>query len=218
MGLLDNLTQKSRVQNERATQVSVQIQRAAYLQAQVCGIRSPEEEINRLNNLYNISNKSRDWRDWGDIAFHFAASYPPDLAYLLIYALRQLQPVLGYDPVPYVFLAVQNLHRFRPDRALLRVERMAELEPFFSDSPTRSRAAAKLITRELSVTPLRHASGILACLDESIRLLALKELQHFDPEGATMLSRGNRMYLTTGAGLLRFALRGMSRLLFGKED
>ncbi len=200
MGKIDKLTRQSRSWNERALRISQQIQRAAALQAQARAVRSAEEEASRLNDYYGIWAKRRDWRQFEDVAFHIAASYRADLGYLLIYALRQYQTSLGYDPVQYVFFALQNLHLFRPYYVSRCVELIPEAEVFSRDSRTRGRAAAKLIVRELSTVPLRWASGIFAGLDATMRELVLEELQRFNPEGARILSRGSRGHLLSRVG------------------
>lgn len=61
---------------------------SARLQQQQARIAEPLDEARRVWALYKVGSKKQAWTEFGDVAFHFAAAYPPDLGYFLIYAMR----------------------------------------------------------------------------------------------------------------------------------
>ncbi len=218
MGILDRATQSSRLWQDKVEEIAAQIHRAASLQAQARGNSFMQVEAARLSNIYHLAEKALNWREFGDIALHLAAEYPPDLAYFITYSLRKIQPPLKSDLVPYIFVALQNLHRLRPVVVTVHLKRTAQNEPFFTDPNTRGRAAASLIAREISVTPLRYASGIFAGLDATMQQLVREQLKRFNPDGAKLLPKAKFTHLVTPAGLVKSVSLGLVRVLFGKDE
>jgi hypothetical protein len=218
MGLIDQATQEGRRWEKTRKDAAEQIVRAAHWQAQNKRLASFSAEATRAAGVYQLAGKTQDWREFGDVALHLVAGYLPDLAYFLTYALRELEPPLGYDPVPYVFTALQNLHRLRPQVLNNCVEPTEQTEVLFSDSQARGRAAAALIAREISVTPLRYASGIFNGLQPPMQKLVSEEMEKFNPVGMQLLRQAKRAYLATPAGLLKQFGRTLFRLLFGKDE
>jgi hypothetical protein len=124
-----------------------------------------------------------------------------------------MQNELGYDPVPYLLKATEEMFHFRPENVVLHIE-MSEIPKALLTNPSeRAKRAAKLIAREISVTPLRYASGIFNAMDPVMKPFVTDELRSFNPEAMDILSRGSRMWILTGSGFLRFLMR----LLFGED-
>ena len=220
MALLDRLIPTARQWQKNAQKAGEVISRAASLQAWQYRIHSPVEEARRLAALYCIHYKQRDWRDYGDIAFHLIAAYPSDLAFVILYAFRDMQYELGYDPVPYILKATEEMFHFRPENVVLHIE-MSEIPRALLTNPSeRAKRAAKLIAREISCTPLQWASGIFDAMDPAMKPFVADELRSFNPEAMDILSRGSRMWILTGLGFLHFLKRLITfliRLLFGED-
>lgn len=213
MAILDKLTRASRRWEKLAAKSKEVIQRAASLQAQQYGVHSPIEEARRLALLYAVKRKRRDWREYGDIAFHLIATWPSDLAYMTLYAFREMHSELGYDPVPFILKAMEEIYHLRPENLELHLGMTEQVRRLFDDPAERGRTGAKIIAREISIVPLRWASGIYNTLDPAVKPFVEEQLREFNSHGADILSKGLRTWLLTRAGLARRLIR----LLFGKD-
>src|SRR5580658_5951904 len=120
MGFLDAVSPLSRRWRRISKEATDAIFRAAAHQAQAAGIRDPAKEATRLAGLYSIERRPPRWQEFGEVAFHLTVSYPPDLAYVILYRLRDAIPNLRYDPVPLVLKALEEMQGFRPSHAQLR--------------------------------------------------------------------------------------------------
>jgi hypothetical protein len=139
--------------------------------------------------------------------------YPPDLAYAIIYALRDVKPGCGSDPVPLLLKAVEMMYCFKPAAVSLHLPSKI-LSQKFRDNPQEIlRASARILVREISGVPLRWASGIYLALDATVKPVVREQLREFNPSGAAMLGDGNYAWLFTKSGLLR----ALYRICFGKE-
>lgn len=212
MAILDKLTQTSRHWEKLAAKSREAIFRAASLQAQQYGV-SPIEEARRLALLFVVRRKRRDWREYGDIAFHLIATWPSDLAYMTLYAFREMRSEFGYDPVPFVLKATEEIYHLRPENLELHIEMTEQVRRLFDDQGERARKGAKIIAREISVISLRWASGIYIRLDPTVKSFVDEQLREFNPEGADILSEGSRAWLLTRSGLFDCLIS----FLFGRD-
>lgn len=190
------------------------LQRAASLQAQRYGVHSPIDEAQCLASTYAIWQKRMDWHDYGDIAFHLIAKWPPDLAYSILYSFREIEPKLTHDPAPLILKAMEEIYYLQPDKLKLRLEITKQIQKLTEDSVERAKMGAKLIAREISVVPLRWASGVYHQLAPTAKPYVEEQLRNFNPQGAEILSKGPHAWLLTFTGLLRILVR----VLFGKDN
>jgi len=212
---INNLFPKSRRWQKSIKQNSKTIARAASLQARQLRINSPIEEAQKIANIYNLHTKRMHWEEFGDISFHLLIRYPPDLAYFTLYAFRELPTTLQYDPVPLVLKAVEMIAYLNPSVFTTSLENLKgneELDKLINSSAYRARKAAKILVRELSVTPLQFASGIFKSTDNNMKHLILEELKSFNPNAADIILKSSAQSLFTKVGIIKF----ISRLLFGK--
>ena len=86
MGFLDAISPLSRRWRRISKEATDAIFRAAAHQAQAAGIRDPANEAKRLAGLYSIERRAPRWQEFGELGFHITASYPPDLAYTVLYS------------------------------------------------------------------------------------------------------------------------------------
>lgn len=207
------LSGKSRRWQELSSMAQKLVRRAASLQARQYGINSFVAEANRLSVVYDMQHKSKDWREYGDIAFHLIATYPPDLAFLILYSFRDVNQKIGYDCVPYILKAAEEIYHLRPQNLTLSLDMTNSVKKLFDDSLERAKAGAKLIAREISGAPLRHASGICELMDSRVKSFIEDELRSFNPKGAEILFKASRAWILTPIGFLRW----MMRILFGKQ-
>lgn len=220
MATLDRLRKKDRQWHEYAEQCGKTILRAAAVQGRQHGMRDPISAANRLAESYNIRNKSKDWREYGDVAFHLAVTWPPDLAYIVIYAFREIQPPIGYDPVPLIMKALEMLRYLRHENMIIQIEMDERIRKIAENPNELAKASAKLLVRELSSVPLRWATGIYRALDSEVRNSVRQELLEFNPKSAKILLKGGFSWLLTGTGLLQILnsiWRAIHKILFGKE-
>lgn len=221
MATLDQLTKGERDWLEHARKCEQTIMRAAGVQARQHGVHDPTSPAGHLVELYGLRGKKRDWREFGAVAFHLVATWPPDLAYIILYAMREVKPPLDYDPAPLVMKALEMLRHLRCEGVSLRVEMNGQAQQLVQDLDERARACSRVITRELSSVPLRWAGGIYIALDPEIKPFVQEELKRFNPWGAQRLLKGSRSWLMTGAGLslvVRRALQAVYRVLFGNME
>ena len=113
MATIDRLTKRARQWREHADRSRETIMRAAAFQASQHRLHNPLTSTRHLATLYAMSAKQQNWLEYGDVALHLVAAWPPDLAYLILYGLRELQSEIGYDPVPLVLKAVDMLPHLR---------------------------------------------------------------------------------------------------------
>jgi hypothetical protein len=212
MAFLDKLTQASRNWEKLTAKSWEAIQRAASLQAQQYKVHSTIEEARKLALLYAVKQKRMDWREYGDIAFHLIATWPSDLAYIILYAFRELHSELGYDPVPFILKATERIYHLQPENLELHIEVTERVQRLFDDPAGRARMGAKIIAREISITPLRWASGIYNTLDLTVKPFVEEQLREFNPNCADILSNSSLAWLFTGSGWTRWLIR----VLFGK--
>jgi hypothetical protein len=220
MATLDRLTKRERQWLVHAQQCGQTVMRAAGVQARQRGIRDPLDTACQLAERYKLRGIKEDWREFGAVAFHLVSTWPPDLAYVLLYSLREIKPPLGYDPVPLVMKAMEMLPHWQPESSAFEAEENSQAQQVIRDPDERARACARVITRELSGVPLRWASGIYASLDPEVKRFVQEELRRFNPWGAQHLLTGrNWSWLVTGTGLrliLRHLWRILFRVLFGR--
>ncbi|MBI5222835.1 hypothetical protein HY990_00270 [Candidatus Micrarchaeota archaeon] len=219
MAIVDQLRKKDRLYHDNAKQCGKTIMRAAALQGRQCGLRDPISAAERVAELYEVHSKPQDWRHFGDIAFHLIATWPADLAYMIIYAMREIKPALAYDPVPFIMKAVEMLPHLRCEAVTLHLEGGERTHKVIVDVDERSIACAKILVREISSVPLRHASGIYNALDKEIKPFVAAQLKEFNKNAATILLKSDWSWLLTGTGLLRMlqkVWRFIHRILFGK--
>jgi hypothetical protein len=166
-----------------------------------------------LARQYQLEAKAADWHEFGDLAFHLVTVWPPDLAYVIIYALREVKPGYGSDPVPLVMKAIEMMYCFKPAAVSLHLPPTAQWQKMENDPHERLRASAKILAREISGVPLRWASGIYHALDTTVKPVVLEQLRQFNPGGAAMLERHGYAWLFTKSGLLRV----LFKICFGRE-
>jgi hypothetical protein len=116
--------------------------------------------------------------------------------------------------VPLVLKALEEMHGFRPSFSELKVDASLHNRAEFSGSNDRARAAARILAREISVVPLRHASGICAIADPKALPFILAALKDFNPRAASILATQPKSWWLTRTGLLR----GLFGILFGKDE
>jgi hypothetical protein len=210
--MLGMLSGKSRRWQELSFKARESVGRAASLQARQYGINSFVTEANRLSQIYDIRHKRKDWREYGDIAFHLIATYPPDLAFFILYGFRDVEFKVEYDPVPYILKATEEIYHLRPHNLKLSLNMTGRVKNLFDDPMERAKAGAKLIAREISGAQLSHASGILDLMDSRAKSHIEDELRSFNPKGAEILFKASRAWILTRTGFLRWIMR----ILFGK--
>ncbi|MBI3933975.1 MAG: hypothetical protein HY316_04735 [Acidobacteria bacterium] len=213
MAVLDRITKRARQWDEHAARCGDTIMRAAAVQGRGYSISAPGCEAKRLAALYTIRDKHKDWREYGDVALHLAAAWPPDLAYSILYALRELQAEIGYDPVPLTLKAVEMLYYLRCERIKLHLERTGRVCQLMDEPVERAKCGARIIARELSVVPLRWASGIYDALDPGMKPFVQEQLREFNPKAADILLKSRSSRLLTRPRLLRLIFR----VLFGRQ-
>jgi hypothetical protein len=216
MAFLDRITRRGRAWHAQATRSAQTVMQAAGAQARSHGVTDPVAAASELVELYSLRSRQPIWREFGGVAFHLVASWPTDLAYVLLYATREVKPRLGYDAVPPVMKAIELLPRLRVENATLRLELSGRARLLAEDLDERARAAARVLVRELSSVPLRWATGIYVGMDERMKPIVAHELLKFNPCGAPILLGASRAHLLTGTGALRALLRALSRLVFGR--
>ncbi len=213
MGMLDSLAPKSRLWKRQAEKCAREVMRAASVQAHACGMANIIGAARELARQYQLEAKAADWHEYGDVAFHLVTVWPPDLAYAIIYAFREVKHGCGYDPVPLVLKAVEMMYCFKPAAVTLHLPPTAEWQKMWNDPQERLRASAKILAREISGVPLRWASGIYRALDTTVKPVVLEQVRHFNPAGAAILERCGYSWLFTKSGLLRV----LFRTCFGRE-
>jgi hypothetical protein len=216
MAFLDKLTPKARRWWRVAQKAGDTIVRAARVQGQQKGIRSLRDEAERLGKLYAIEDMAKTWKDYGGIAFHIIASYPPDLGFMVIYGFQEFQRKLGFDPIPFLFKAIEQIQylnlQFWP-QCQKEMGHLEDFQPLVNNHQERARKAAKLLARELSGTALRNASAIFRFdMDPRMKPLVIEEFQRFNPEAAKILDKSKYYWLFTRSALLK----SFSHLVFGK--
>ena len=219
MAILDRLTRKDREWHDHAQRCGETIMRAAGVQARQHGLSDVLSPAGRLIELYGLRDNPRDWREFGAVAFHLVATWPPDLAYMILYAMREIKPPLAYDPVPLVMKAMEMLRHLRSENVTLHLEMGGQAQELAGDPDIRARACACVIARELSGVPLRWASGIYSALELELKPFVQEELKRFNPRAADILLKGNYSWVRTGTGLHRLLQRVwriILRVLFGK--
>lgn len=207
----------SRQWAELAARAAPLVVRAAQEQARLAHL-DIDSEAERLWTLYEMANKPPQWRDYGDIALHLAVSHPPDLAYALVYALRERGKSAGVDPVPMILTAVERLFFVLPGNLRLHLDR--DLEAVREPPPERARRAMRILVREVSVTSYPHAAGIWRQIDARLQPFLREALAEFNPRGAEILARSGGAWLQSSAGVRNALLRlrkWLLRMLFGKE-
>jgi hypothetical protein len=177
-----------------------------------------KSETQKLWTLYHIDRKRFDWRDYGDIALHVALSYPPDFAYVLIYAMREHGKSFRIDPVPPILAALERLYFVRHENLTLHLgDSAAAIRESASERAAR---AMRIVAREISVTSFPYAAGIYRQFEAQMKPFLAEALEEFNPRGKTILSKESVAWLRTPAGL-RILISRMRRLvlraLFGKE-
>jgi len=204
MAILDKITKKSREWERLRIKCIDEIQRAASLQAYQCGVISFESEASKLINLYRVNWKRMGWQEYGDVAFHLIAKYPPDLAYTILYAFRKNQTMIGYDPVPLILKAIEVIYYLQPKNLTLYIEMTNDIKKLSDYPEERAKKGAKVIVREISVTPLRWASGIFHNeIDPTIKSFIKDQMKDFNPIGYDILMKASRIWLITPIGVLR---------------
>jgi len=214
MAILDHLTSASRRWVRLAATSTELLYRAAAQQGWQCNVPDPRAEAQRLAGLYAIEEKPRQWTEYGDIAFHLAIGYLPDLAYVVLYCLRHVRLNLAYDPIPYILKAIEELPHLRPERVRLHLPMTPEVQAAIASSEERARRAARVLVREICCVPLRHASGIYATMDPAVKPAVEAELRAFSPRAAAIIRGGSMAHLLTWSGFTRWLLR----LLFGRDE
>lgn len=212
MGFLDAVTPSSRRWRRISKEATEAIFRAAAHQAHAAGINDPRSESNRLAAIYSIESSRRRWQDFGEVAFHLMVSYPPDLAYVVLYGLREAQRVRN-DPVPLVLKALEEMYSFRPSQAKLSSDISARLDEVFTSPHKRAECAAQILARELSTVPLRYASGIWITANQKARPFIHAAFTSFNPRAAQILARRPKNWILTPSGIGR----KLFELLFGRD-
>jgi hypothetical protein len=205
----------SRQWGELAARAAPLVVRAAQEQARQAHL-DIDGEAKRLWILYEMANKPRQWREHGDIALHLAVSHPPDLAYALVYAIREQGKSAGIDPVPMILTAIERLFFVRPENLRLHLDR--HLDAAREPPRERARRAMRILVREVSVTSYPHAAGIWREIDERLRPFLREALAEFNPRGAEILARSGGAWLRSRAGARNALLRlrkWLLRMLFG---
>jgi hypothetical protein len=214
MGLLDTFTPLSRRWRRISKEATEAIFRAAGHQARTIGIRDPAKESARLVELYKLQRRAPRWQEFGDLGLHLTVSYPPDLAYVVLYGLRGVVPDLGYDPVPLLLKALEEMYGFRPSRTQLQTDASILGLDEFNSPEGRAKKAAQILARELSTVPLRYASGIWVAADPKAKPFIYAALSDFNPRAAKILSARPKTWWLTPTG----AARGLLGILFGKDE
>lgn len=214
MGFLDAVSPLSRRWRRISKEATDAIFRAAAHQAQAAGIRDPAKEAARLAGLYSIVRRPRRWQEFGEVAFHIAVSYPPDLAYTILYNLRGCLADQRYDPVPLILKALEEMQGFKPSHAQLHTGPSGSGQAAFHDSSVRAGKAAQILAREISTVPLRYASGIWVAANPRAQPFIHAALKEFNPRAERILSARPRTWWLTPTG----AVRGLLGILFGRDQ
>jgi hypothetical protein len=194
--------------HEQQQKVHTALHRAAHLQAEQLKIPQVIEESRRLLATYETGR--RTWSDCGDLALHLAAAYPPDLAMLVLYGLREVDA--SWDPVPHVLTAMERLYHYRADREASALLDTPQMQILRHDRRERARCAARVLAREVSVTDYRTACGIYADFDSDVRPFLDEALRQFNPTGAAILSSQAGAWRLTRLGLVKWLVR----VVFGR--
>ncbi len=89
--------------------------RAAQVQGFALGVTSALELSEQLVTDYALDRRPlTTWQDYGDVALRLVASWPPDLAYLVLYGLRHSSRLQGRDVVPFILKAVEMMPHLNP--------------------------------------------------------------------------------------------------------
>lgn len=188
--------------------------RAAAIQGRSHGMANPLLSATRLVADYSLHTRQSDWREYGEVAFHLVYQWPPDLGYVILYSLREVNALKGRDVVPFVLKAVEMLPHFNPIPSRLHLPGPGNKQQLWTDPDERSRAAAKLLARELSNVPLRWASGIYRSMDGTIKPFVAEQLKTYNPAGSAILFGKQHEWLLTKSGLLK----AIMRLCFGGDS
>jgi hypothetical protein len=212
MGFLDLLTPKSRKWRRHSRSCQDTMMRAAAVQGRSLGLNNPMPLAVELVNHYSLNRKQANWQEFGEVAFHLLAQWPPDLAYVILYGLREVKAMEGRDVVPFVLKAVEMMPHFNPTSANMRLTAPRNNPQLLKDSNERARSAAKLLAREISNVPLRWASGIYRSMDGTTKPFVAEQLKAYNPVGAAILLSDHGSWLLTKSGVLK----GLMRMLFGR--
>jgi hypothetical protein len=213
MGFLDAITPSGRRWNRISKEATEAISRAAAHQCHAAGFPDPLSESKRLAAIYSIDGGRRTWQDFGEVAFHLMVTYPPDLAYVILYGLREVSRA-GNDPVPLVLKALEEMYGFRPTCANLSPDAAGRYDDAFTRAEKRAELAAHILARELSTMPLRYASGVWTSANEKARPYIHAALVNFNPRAAQLLERSPRAWILTPVGIVR----SIVELLFGRDE
>ena len=219
MATLDNLSKKDRKWLKHADKCAGLMMQAASVQARQYGITF-KSAADQLAELYNIKEKKEDWRNYGDVAFHIVVTWPADLAYRIIYSLRDSKLKPNYDPIPLIMKALEMLRYLKYQNLNLHLEPNENFYRLANDKLERSKAAAKIIVRELSCVPLRWSIGIYRNIDPEMKSIVAEQMEEYNKDGAKILLSGSWAWLLTGAGILNILLRiprFFLKLLLGSE-
>jgi hypothetical protein len=214
MGFLDAVSPLSRRWRRISKEATDAIFRAAAHQAQAAGIRDPAKEATRLAGLYSIERRPPRWQEFGEVAFHITVSYPPDLAYTILYSLRGCVAGARHDPVPLILKALEEMQGFRPSHAQLNMELSGSGDDAFHDASVRAGKAAQILAREISTVPLRYASGIWVAANPKAQPFIHAALKEFNPRAAQILAQRPKTWWLTSTGIVR----GLLGMLFGKDE
>lgn len=217
MGLSALLGGAGREWRAQSEACASQITRAGSLQARQQNMPDLVVTARQLVKLYAVDRKPLAWQEYGDVALHVVASWPADLAYMVIYALRELKDEIGYDPVPPTLKAVEMLHALRPSAVQLHLAAGVRADDLVASADDRGRRAACIIAREISGVPLRYASAIYHSLDARAKGFVDDALRQFNPSGAKILQRAPRGWPPTLRGIFLGVLRRVLRILFGRD-
>jgi len=214
MGFIGSVVPASRRWKRISGEAAQSIFRAAAQQANARGIRDANEEATRLTALYRIEGKPPRWQDFGELAFHLLVSYPPDLAYVIVYGIRVTARGLRYDPVPLILKALEEMYNFQPSHADLKTDHHIRSLDVFNNARSRADQAAQILAREISVAPFRHASGIWTTANPKARPFIHAAMRDFNPRAAQILTGNPNASWLTAPGILR----ALFQLFFGKDE
>ncbi len=163
-----------------------------------------------------MADKPSRWQDHGDVAFHLAAAYRPDLAYCLVYAFRDIRE--RPDPVPLIMTALEHLIHLRPTTISIHLPATVDLENLRRNPRELATRGARILAREVSVAPYAHATGIYAHWDSAAKSILVDALREFNPDGAAVLAKDSKAWMRTGTGFLSGTLHVLWRIFFGRAD
>ncbi len=214
MAILDTVTPLSRRWDKIAKESAEAVLRAAHHQAYLQRISDYREEARCLSKLYSLEQRPSKWQEYGEFALHLAVSYPPDLAYTILYGLRDAMPGVRFDPAPLALKALEEMHHFRPSNASLRLELTPGIIEAIRNPSVRAERAAHVLVREISCVPLRHASGIWNAMNPTAKPFVRAAMNAFNPRAARILSEEPKTWWLTPAGFLR----GLFQMIFGEDQ